>query len=42
MAGAGFDARMIADADKGMKDRVGPRRLRLDRSAGHARPDASR
>ena len=37
MAGAGFDARMIRDADGGLKDRLGRARLRLDRRENLAR-----
>ena len=37
MAGAGFDARMIRDADGALKDRVGPPRLHLDRRQEPAR-----
>ena len=36
MAGAGFDSLMIAEADKGMKDRVGRVAYVVDRPAGHA------
>ena len=42
MAGAGFDARMIGDADGALKDRFGRARLRLDRREAPARRSRSR